>query len=118
MPITQYMRCDIPMLVSQNPCILLKSPSKLPSIQITEDIGTNTSLGFIYNGTQLSVDYTSVVETSCSGNFCDRQRINDWLGSRGCGCYGMSVNSTNLAIQHSICMTSAMKELRMNEFSS
>ena len=118
MPITQYMRCDIPMLVSQNPSILLKSPSKLPSIQITEDIGSNTSLGFIYNGTHLSVDYTSVVETTCSGNFCDRQRINDWLGNKGCGCYGMSINSTNLSIQHSICMTSAMKELRMNEFSS
>jgi hypothetical protein len=39
---------------------------------------------------------------SSSGNQCDHQRITDWLGIKGCGCYDISTNSTSLVSQHTI----------------
>ncbi len=119
LPITTYMRNDIPMMTSHVPSVLLKYPQKISSISINEEIEANCSQAFVYNSTQLSVDYFAAVKTSCSGLLCDRQRISDWLGSKGCGCYGMSPNSTSLAIQHAITVrTSFHGTLKMDDFSS
>ena len=83
------------------------------------EIEANNSKAFVYNSTQLTVNYSAPIKTSCSGNLCDRQRITDWLGSKGCGCYGMSTNSTSLAIQHAITIRTALDgKLTMTDFSS
>ena len=86
---------------------------------INQEIESNTSLGFVFNNVNLSVNYSSIIKTSCSGNLCDRQRVNDWLGVKGCGCYGMSPNSSSLVIQHALSMTpSQNRQMNMLEFSS
>ena len=117
-PVDSFMRGDIPLLVTKVPVFLLKYPSRIDTMQINPQIGSNQSLAFVFNSTPLQVYYTSVVKTQCNGSFCDRQRISDWLGSRGCGCYGMATNSTSLAIQHNISATTFQGDKAMKEFSS
>ena len=118
MPIQQYMRCDIPLLMSQLPAILLKTP-KMNTHPLNHEIESNTSLGFIYRGAIVNICFSSVLKTSCSGLLCDRQRVSDWNGSRGCGCYGMSTNSSSLVVQHALeVRTVTGGDLFMNDFSS
>lgn len=119
MPIDSYMRCDIPLIVSHQPAILLKFPRIIRPIPLNNEIEANTSLAFVYNGAKVKVNFTAPVKTTCSGNLCDRQRISDWNGLKGCGCYGMSPNSTSLALQHAISITTTTGEtFRMDDFSS
>ena len=119
MPINTYMRCDIPLIVSYQPAILLKFPSTIRSIPMNIEIESNTSSAFVYNSTDIEINFTTAVKTSCSGNLCDRQRISDWNGIKGCGCYGMPPNSTSLAIQHAISISTINSEsFRMDDFSS
>jgi hypothetical protein len=119
LPIESYMRCDIPIMTSHVPAILLKSPKRISTIPINNEIEANTSLGFVYNHTHLTINYSAPIKTSCSGKLCDRQRVCDWLGIKGCGCYGMSTNSTSLVIQHAITVETVLNgTLNMNDFSS
>ena len=77
------------------------------------------SLGFVYNSTQVTVDYTAPIKTTCSGNLCDCRRVTDWLCQKGCGCCGLYNNSTSLVIQNSITVTTTNNgTLNMSEFSS
>ena len=118
LPVESYMRCDIPLIVSHSPCILLKSPSRVPQFPMNYEVESHTSLAFIYNNARVNVNYFAPIKTTCSGNFCDRQRISDWNNSRGCGCYGMSPNSTSLVFQHSISVETTDQLFKMDEFSS
>ena len=54
-PIETYMRNDIPIIQSPFPVILLKTPSRLYPLCINEEIEGHTSLGFVYNNTELCV---------------------------------------------------------------
>ena len=105
MPINAYMRCDIPLVISHQPAILMKTPRTLENVRMSNEIEANTSLAFLYNNSQVAVNFTTAFKTTCSGNFCNRQRISDWNGIKGCGCYGMSPNSTSLTIQYAITIT-------------
>ena len=119
LPIDIYMRCDIPMIRSQFPAILLRSPARLGSVAINESIESNTSLAFVYNGTQVTINLSVPLKTTCAGNLCDRQRIIDWCNSKGCGCYGMNTNSSSLAIQHALEVETINNgTLKMDDFSS
>ena len=119
LPIVTYMRGDIPMLRSHMPCVLLKFPSRIGTVAIEEEIETNESHSLVYNSAQLVVNYSAPIKTLCTGKLCDRQRVNDWLNIKGCGCYGMSPNSSSLVFQHSINIETALGgELMMEEFSS
>ena len=82
MPIQQYMRCDIPLLMSQLPAILLKTPSMI-TYPLNYEIESNTSLGSIYRSAIVNICFSYVLKTSCSGLLCDRQRVSDWNGSSG-----------------------------------
>ena len=100
------------------PAVLLKT-LKMITTGINQEIESNTSLGFVFNNVTLSVNYSPVIKISCSGNLCDRQRVNDWLGVKGCGCYGMSPNSSSLVIQHALSMTISQNgTMNMDDFSS
>ena len=44
--------------------------------------------------------------------------MNDWLGTKGCGCYGMSTNSSSLVIQHVLSMTTPNGDMTIPDFSS
>ena len=118
MPIESYMRNDIPIVQSPYPVILLKFPPRLFAITMNHEIEANTSLGFVYNNAQVLVNMDFPAKTSCSENLCDRQRVNDWNGSRGCGCYGMSQNSSSLVFKHAIDVNTATNSMSMSDFSS
>ena len=119
MPVENYMRGDIPLIVSHQPAILLKFPRIMRPIAMNQEIEANTSLAFVYNEARVDLHFTAVVKTTCTGNLCDRQRISDWNGVKGCGCYGMSPNSSSLALIHAITITSSTGQvLKMDEFSS
>ena len=118
MPIETYMRNDIPIIQSPFPAILLKFPSHICPLCINEEIEAHTSLGFVYTGTHVSVNFAFLVKTTCSGNLCDRQCVNDWLGKKGCGCYGMSPNSTSLVMQHAVDVQTLNGMRSMSDFSS
>ena len=113
------MQGEIPLIKSPMPVILLRTPSLIPTVSINEEIEANQSFSFVYNRTQLRVDFPAPVKTPCSGRLCDRQRLNDWMNIKVCGCYGMNPNSTSLVIQHAISVITVLSdELRMEEFSS
>ena len=118
MPVDTWMRGGIPLLVTHFPVFVLKYPATIPSIRMHNEIGGETLLAFVANNADLQIYFTSVIKTSCTGSLCDKQRVTDWLGSRGCGCYGMASNSTSLCIQHSIAVTTFHGDLSMKEFSS
>ena len=62
--------------------------------------------------------FASVIKASRPGNLCDRQRVNNWVDSKDCGCYVMSTNSSSLVIQHSIGMTTYHGMMNMGESNS
>ena len=92
------MRCDITLTISHIPVILSRNPTRVHTTTMTHEIEANTSLGFVYRNSDLSVKFSAPIKTSCSGNFCVRQRVTDWLGVKGCMCYEMSLNSSILVI--------------------
>ena len=110
------MRSDIPMY-SQVPEIILKTPW-IKTTPINQEIESNTSLGFVFNNVNSSVTFASVIKASRPGNLCDRQRVNNWVDSKDCGCYVMSTNSSSLVIQHSIGMTTYHGMMNMGESNS
>ena len=117
LPIKSWMRGDIPILKSQFPCFALRFPDRMDTIAINHEIAANESYAFVWNCAQVSVDYTAPIKTTCSGELCDRQRVNDWLNVRGCGCYGMLPNSSSLVMQHAIRIDSS-ENLNFDDFSS
>ena len=119
-PIDNVMNGDVPLVKTPHPLIVLKRPSAIPSISIINEIQSHKSLSFVFNNRHLSINQSYVVSTSCGGNHCDKQRINDWNGIKGCGCFSMSQNTSNLAVIHSIRFagTEANPQIGQSEFSS
>ena len=118
LPIENNMKGDIPLIKTQIPLVLLKPPSTLPTVGIDMKIQENTSMAFVLNGLRLRINRTVAVKTTCSGFLCDKQRINDWSGTRGCGCYHMTQFRTNLAFQHSIYFNGPNGKICHSDFSS
>eukprot|EP00957_Ditylum_brightwellii_P142149 10830088-Ditylum_brightwellii.AAC.1 len=115
MQIKSDMCNDTPIVQSPYPVILLKFPPHLFSISRNHEIEATTSLAFVYNNTQASVNMVSPMKTSCSGNHCDHQRVNDWNDCRGCGCYDMSQNSSSLVFMHAIYIGTATSSISMSD---
>ena len=101
MPIQQQMRCDIALLTSQLPAVLLKTQTMYTHPRHYE-IESHTSLGFINSGANVNIQFSSVLKMSYSCLPCDRQRVSNWNGSRGCSCYGIFTNSSSLVVQHAL----------------
>jgi hypothetical protein len=102
-PIDNVMSGDVPMLQSDFPAVIMKPPKLFVPVNIDPMIQGNTALAFTINNVELSVSGFTPVSTSCSGLFCDRQRISEWNGSeRGCGCYSVLHRRSSIAFQHDI----------------
>lgn len=93
---------DIFLIKTPNPLIVMQRPLRLPTYGINNDIQANHSMAFCLNDRILHVNQTFVVQTTCSGLMCDKGRVEDWNGTKGCGCVGMNHNISNLALIHSI----------------
>ena len=119
-PIIDFLRNEVPVLLTNNPLILLKPPLVMIPVPMTDRIESNESLGFVLIKCSVTSMQHTVIATKCGGCFCDRQRVMDWMNVKGCGCYGMSAFMTNLAINHAIKVKNDDQEkpLKMTGFSS
>ena len=118
-PIQSKMNGDIPMVQTPWPVIAMKLPLSFPVVHVDKGILGNCSKAFVYNGVQITVIKTEPESTTCSGLFCDKQRLHDWVDARGCGCYHMIQQRSNLAINHSISVYESPENIiKMENFSS
>ena len=119
-PIENVMVGDIPLLVSKFPARVLKDPSRFVSIGINLQTQGNESFAFVANNANITIDGFTPVPTSCSGLFCDRQRVDDWYGTdRGCGCYSMTHRRSSIGFQHDVTSTlNSGDTISMSGFSS
>eukprot|EP00957_Ditylum_brightwellii_P106384 8116091-Ditylum_brightwellii.AAC.1 len=112
------MRGDIPLVETHFPLSLLLPTPRAASISVNTSMLGSKPVAFVYNATEVTVNYFNFVATSCSENLCDKQRVNDWNNTRGCGCYDMNTNSSNLAIQHQVDTVTSDGVKLMPNFSS
>ena len=102
LPIENSMRGDIPLVQTQTPVIVMERPSIVTTVSINMQIKENHSMAFVLNGVQINVNRSVPIQTTCGGFLCDKQRVQDWNGQRGCGCYNMTQYRSNLVFEHSI----------------
>ena len=114
-----YVNNEILLLVSQNPAIIMKIPRRIDDVSIKK-ISGNQSLAFTLNAMQLKVRRTVAIETTCSGNFCDKQRRNELGTNRACGCFNMSQHRTIITLEHTIGLKTPQNSfsINMEHFSS
>lgn len=117
-PIKSLMSGDIPMLETQFPVIVMRTPDQIQPVPVNFEIQGNNALSFVQNGAIVSVKRTAPEETTCSGLFCDKQRIQEWMGQRGCGCYHMTHRRSNIALDHSISILASSSTIKMENYSS
>lgn len=124
-PIQNFMANNVPLLCSHYPALILKNPPIFLHVSIKDLVETNASFAFCENFTKLSISPVyQACRTSCSGLFCDRQRLADWTGDneRGCGCYAMHHRRSSIAFQHDIVIENLSsrpgREITMDLFSS
>ena len=118
LPIENTMNGDIPLVRTQNPLLILHSPKKIPTVPVNNSIQGMNAMAFVYNAVSLTVNRTTPIQTTCGGFMCDRQRIQDWNGNRGCGCYEMTDYVSNLAFEHSIFFETPNGKISHTNFSS
>jgi len=78
LPVTQFMREDIPLVETHVPLILLLLTPRAASISINISMLGSKPVAFVYNATDVTVNYFNFVATLYLGNLCDKQRVNDW----------------------------------------
>lgn len=58
MPIDSCMRFDIPLVISHQPAMLMKTLRVLENVRMSNEIEASTSLAFFHNSTQVVIDFT------------------------------------------------------------
>lgn len=84
------MNGDAPLGKTLHPLIAMKRPSTLQSAPIISGLESDRSLSFVLNERTLNINQSCVILTACGGNHCDKQRISDWNGIKGCSCFAMN----------------------------
>ena len=115
-PIKNTMSGDLPLVETHFPVVVMKFPRNIAEVNVFESIQGNHSKAFVVNEAQLTVCSTTPKETTCSGMFCDKQRIHETNGK--CGCYSMLSRRSNIAFVHWIESSIQGIQLRMETFSS
>lgn len=115
-----YMGDENPILDVCTNAILMKLPPYFE--EVPENKTSHDSHAFLYNNMKLRIIQSILICTSCGGgNFCDRQRIQDWNHKRGCGCFGQggrTKNNSSLVFQHLIEVSKGDIKITMSDFSS
>ena len=101
-PIENKMRGDIPLLKTDIPLIVMTRPTLEHSIPVYKEVGEHNSMAFVLVGRKVNINRSSPIQTTCGGLLCDKQRCDDWNGTRGCGCYHMSPDISSIVFQHSV----------------
>ena len=118
LPIENKMRGDIPLVKTHLPLIVMMRPSLKVSIPIKKEIGNQNSLAFVLVGTTININRSTPIKTTCGGLLCDKQRCSDWNGTRGCGCYNVRDDISNIAFEHSVFFQIGNDFVQHNDFSS
>ena len=118
LPIENKMRGDIPLIKTHYPLIVMKRPSLKTSIPISKEIGNQNSLAFVLKGMIININRSTPIKTTCGGLLCDKQRCSDWNGIRGCGCYNVRDDISNIAFEHSVFFEIGNDFVQHNDFSS
>ena len=120
LPIERHMAGDIPMVETRLPCAILSHPNVgFDPVPIDKSITGHNHRAFVLTNAQVILRRITPEPTSCSGLFCDRQRVSDWFNStRGCGCYQMVTRRSSLVLVHSIRVITGSLMLSMKNYSS
>lgn len=67
-----------------------------------KELGEHNSLVSVLVVRAVNINRSSPIQTTCGGLLCDKQRCANWNDTRGCGCYHMSPDISNIAFEHSV----------------
>ena len=116
-PIENYMQ-GIPMITTKERAIILQPFVHRP-VPMSNDIGGNEMKAFVVTGTDISISRIVFIDTPCSGRFCDRQRPEENLTRRSCGCFSNKASRSNITALHTVVFSTADGEKKlMQNFSS
>ena len=116
-PIENYMQ-GIPMITTKERAIILQPMVHRP-IAMPNDIGGNEMKAFVVSASEISIGRIVFIDTPCSGRFCDRQRPEENLTRRSCGCFSNKASRSNVTALHTIIFTTANGDRKMmHNFSS
>ena len=91
-PIENYMN-GIPAITTKERVIVAK-PMNHPNIPLSNNLEGNDSKAFVYNEAKISLERVTFVDSKCSGNFCDRQRVSEVQHRSKCGCFSIKSNAS------------------------
>ena len=96
--ITEKYNSDIPIVHSDGGIVVMKDTNELQRVLVHNNLSENVTRAFHVQG-NLTVHNVSVVDTKCTGFFCDRQRIHELNRTmKGCGCYSTTTRLSNMVI--------------------
>ena len=94
---------DIPLINTNFPVVTIQLTRYYNQVLIYYQVQVNNDFGFLLNGVMATLNFINPISTSCSGIFCDPQRVDDWhCKDRGCGFYDMYNHGSNVTFQHDI----------------
>ena len=110
---------DLPMVDTQPPVAVTKHiPCGFSPVPINFGIWGNNQINFVQNGIFISVNRTSLEETTCSSLFYKKQIISEWLRQSGCGCYRMKHQISNLSMVYTVGVDDVQNTISMLNFRS
>lgn len=104
--IEDYMNGDIPLIRTPCSLIVLKRLIRMDAVAVNYKIGTNQTLAFCLNNRILHLNKTLTISTTYNGLMCDKNCISEWNNTKGCVYVETSLNVSNLALFHSIWISS------------
>ena len=119
-PITKLLANEVP-IIESNSSLLICECSKLKNIYIDSIVPEQCTRGFVLNCCEISVKTAELINSDCSGYFCDRQRSCELLRTgKKCGCYVMRGFSSNISVNHGITVdhSDSGTNFQMEDFSS
>lgn len=106
-PIVNQLCNEVPLLESRGSLIIYNDPNCLLQVRIDNELPQNVTRAFVLNNTRIEIISSHAVATKCSGLFCDCQHAQEIIKDRrGCGCYSMQTRLSNIAMIHTILVTS------------
>ena len=109
---------NVPILESGQGCLLLETPSNIPTVPVDTQIQANVTRAFVYNGVQLESKQIQAIDTCCAGYFCDCQD-SKVTREKGCGCYTNKGRQSGVALFYRLkFVCSESFEFTMNDFGS
>ena len=93
---------EIPLVFSDAPYLIMKTPTVFPNYIIKNDTEGNKSGVVIFNNTTLGIHCTQTMQTKYTGKHCNSKISHEML-NQGCVCWGnLGIGTTNLSLLHTV----------------